>query len=142
MINATPFSKTGQQRWTENLFLLLCGGVLYYGAEVAFRGWSHWSMAVCGGLALLFLYRFNERWPRLSLPLRAFIGALAVTALEFCAGCVFNLWLGMKIWDYSNLPLQLLGQICLPFSVIWFAACFPVCGFCRLLRRKLFLQAR
>lgn len=25
-----------------------------------------------------------------------------------------------NVWDYSNMPFNLLGQICLPFTVIWF----------------------
>ena len=29
-------------------------------------------------------------------------------------------WLGLHIWDYSSLPFNLLGQICLPFTVLWF----------------------
>ena len=28
--------------------------------------------------------------------------------------------LGLNIWDYSNMPLNLWGQICLPFSCLWF----------------------
>ena len=47
-----------------------------------------------------------------------------VTFVEFCAGCVLNLWLGLDIWDYSDIPFNLLGQICLPFSLVWWVLCF------------------
>lgn len=52
---------------------------------------------------------------------RGLLGALIVTAAEFCAGYVLNILLGLGIWDYSRLPLNLMGQICLPFSLIWWA---------------------
>ena len=47
------------------------------------------------------------------------IGSAIVTALEFATGCIVNLWLGWDVWDYSNLPFNILGQICLPFSLLW-----------------------
>ena len=41
-----------------------------------------------------------------------------------------NLALEWKVWDYSHTPLNLWGQICLPFSLLWFAVCIPVCAVC------------
>ena len=38
----------------EFLFLLGVGGSVYYGVEVLFRGFSHWSMFLLGGLRLVF----------------------------------------------------------------------------------------
>ena len=38
----------------------------------------------------------------------------------FLTGCIVNLLLGFHVWDYSDLPLNILGQICIPFSIIWF----------------------
>ena len=35
------------------------------------------------------------------------------------AGLVLNICLGMAVWDYSTLPGNLWGQICLPFSALW-----------------------
>lgn len=43
---------------------------------------------------------------------------IVVTILEFICGCVINLWLNWGVWDYSNMPFNLLGQICLPFSLL------------------------
>ena len=45
--------------------------------------------------------------------------AAMVTAAEFAAGCVLNLWLGLGVWDYTDMPFNLMGQICLPFSAAW-----------------------
>ena len=48
------------------------------------------------------------------------IGAIVITALEFVCGCIVNLWLDWNVWNYSNMPFNLFGQICLPFSILWF----------------------
>ncbi|MCL2677870.1 MAG: putative ABC transporter permease [Clostridiales bacterium] len=47
------------------------------------------------------------------------IGGAAITAVEFVAGCVVNLWWGLGVWDYSGVFLNVLGQICLPFFFLW-----------------------
>lgn len=56
--------------------------------------------------------------------LQAVVCAALVTLVEFVAGCVLNLWIGLDIWDYSDIPFNLLGQICLPFSLVWLVLCF------------------
>lgn len=48
------------------------------------------------------------------------IGCVIITALEFAAGCIVNLWLGLDVWDYSQKPLNLLGQISLGSSAAWY----------------------
>ena len=120
------------------LFLFLNGGVLYYAIEIFWRGWSHWSMALCGAVCFALMYRFNRRHAKTLLVLRALFGALLITATELCAGTVLNLWLRMNIWDYHDMPLQFLGQICLPYSVLWFLLCIPVFAFCTVIRRAFF----
>lgn len=58
------------------------------------------------------------------LLLKCFLGDLIITAVELIFGLIFNLKYHMQVWDYSNMPLNLLGQICLPFSILWFALSF------------------
>ncbi len=45
--------------------------------------------------------------------------ALTVTAVELAFGVVLNLVLKLDVWDYTNVPLNFLGQICLPFTLVW-----------------------
>lgn len=33
-------------------------------------------------------------------------------------------FVGMGVWDYSRVPLNLWGQICLPFTLIWLGFSF------------------
>ena len=120
------------------LFLLVAGGTLYYLLEVAVRGWSHWSMAICGGFCLLGIYYMNRALDDTPLLLRAALGALLITAVELAAGCIVNLALGWRVWDYSMHPPHLWGQICLYASARWVILCIPVCLGCTALRRFVF----
>jgi uncharacterized membrane protein len=47
------------------------------------------------------------------------IGAAAVTAVELCSGLVINVWLGLDVWNYIEMPFNVLGQICLPYMILW-----------------------
>jgi uncharacterized membrane protein len=49
------------------------------------------------------------------------IAAGIITAVEFVSGLILNLWLNLGVWDYSHMPLNLFGQICLPYAGLWFA---------------------
>lgn len=110
--------------------LFTVGGVGYYAMEMAWRGRSHWSMALCGGVCLCAIYYTNRRLRRKSIVLRALLGSVIITAAELLCGCFVNLKMHWGVWDYSALPLNLWGQICLPFSLLWAALCLPVCAVC------------
>lgn len=102
--------------------LFLIGGALYYCIEIAWRGHSHWTMAVVGGICFVIIGGFNDYIPwEMPIWQQAGIGALFVTAMELVVGVPLNLMLGLHIWDYSNVPFNFLGQICLPFSLLWVA---------------------
>lgn len=51
--------------------------------------------------------------------LLALVGGGVATAAEFFMGMFYRRVLGVEFWDYSGLPLNVSGQICLPFSVAW-----------------------
>lgn len=129
------------QRAVELPFLLLFGGTLYYLAEVLWRGRSHWSMAVCGAVCFLFIYRLNQKYPRVPAVLRALAGGLFITLQELLFGCLFNLALDMHVWDYSHVPLHLWGQICLPYSLLWCLLCLGLGPVTRTIRRRVFYCA-
>ena len=102
------------------LILIGIGGLLYVLIELVFRGRSHWTMFLVGGLCFWLIGLINEVLPwEMPLWKQCIIGAVIVTAIEFLAGCIINLWLGWDVWDYSNMPFNVLGQICLPFSLLW-----------------------
>ena len=103
--------------------LFLFGGEVYVAMEMICRGYSHYSMFIVGGLCFLIIGSLNE-WNKkdMSLVKQGIIGAIIITTIEFITGCIVNLWLGLDVWDYSDMPFNVLGQICLPFTVLWFFA--------------------
>lgn len=88
--------------------------------EILWRGYSHWAMFFVGGFAFLCVGAINEiiSWD-VPLIVQMILGGQIITMIEFVAGCVLNLWLKWNVWDYSNLPFNVLGQICLPFTLLW-----------------------
>lgn len=97
------------------------GGGIYTFLEMVFRGRTHWTMFLLGGLCFVIVGLLNEHlfpWD-LALMQQAVIGAVIITVLEFLTGCIVNLWLEWGVWDYSGLPCNLLGQICLYYFLLW-----------------------
>ena len=105
----------------QELILGLTGGLGYYCIELAWRGWSHPSMVAVGGLCFWGMGRLPDR----PLWQQALLGAGLITGVEFLSGCVLNLWLRWAVWDYSRLPGNLQGQICLPYSLMWCLLAIP-----------------
>ena len=100
--------------------LFIIGGLIYFVLEMLFRGRSHWTMVVVGGVCFLICGAINEIFDYdMSLLKQGMICAALVTGVELIAGIIINLWMGLNVWDYSNMPLNLFGQICLPFSLLW-----------------------
>lgn len=112
------------KRLKEYLFLWVLGGSLYYTIEMVFRGFSHWSMFVLGGVCFLFFgaQGMAVRW-RDPLWLQVLRCSIFVTACEFITGIIVNKWFQWYVWDYSDQPFNILGQICLPFAIIFSGLC-------------------
>ncbi len=108
------------KRLSEYLFLWAVGGSIYYGFELLFRGFSHWSMFVLGGICFVF-FAVQGRMVLWQDPLWLQLARcmVFVTSMEFITGIIVNKWLLLNVWDYSRLPLQLFGQICVPFIIIF-----------------------
>jgi uncharacterized membrane protein len=108
-----------------NKYLLLfnAGGLSYVITELLWRGWTHWTMFILGGICFICLGLINEILPW-SMPLwqQVLIGACIITALEFITGCIVNLRLGWHVWNYSAMPGNVLGQICPQYFLLWLPA--------------------
>lgn len=105
----------------KGLALFLIGGATYALLEVIWRGYTHVTMFVLGGVLFIVLGALNENLLEWDTPLfiQGLIGAVVVTSAELISGIVLNLWLGMNVWSYSDIPFNFMGQICLPFSLLW-----------------------
>ena len=122
----------------EYSFIYCLGAVLYSGIEIAFRGFTHWTMALTGGLAYLLIYITSFRIKAKGIFVRCLSGCGIITALEFIVGCIVNRKLHMNVWDYSQRPGHILGQICPLFSLIWFLLSIPAVLLSFFIKSKLF----
>lgn len=95
--------------------LFYLGGAVYMTLEFAWRGRSHGSMFLLGGLCFCVLGRLGSR--PLPTAVKTAAGAVVVTGLELATGLAVNQ--DHRIWDYRRMPLNFRGQICLPYSLLW-----------------------
>ena len=121
-------------RWSKpalSMLLWTWGGTVYYLLEVAYKSLTghperiSWTMLVIAILLCIPVERCGAELPwDCPLWLQALCCAMLVTAVEFVSGLVLNVWLGLDIWDYSDLPFNFMGQICLQFFFVWWGLCF------------------
>lgn len=111
--------------WRKSVLFYL-GGCAYMGLELIWRGYSHGSMFLAGGLCFLLIGHLNAVRPRLPLPLRAMFGAVIITSVELLFGLLVNR--DYAVWDYRGNPGNLWGQICPGFMVLWAVLTLPALG--------------
>ena len=106
----------------EMIAVYVTGGLLYGLIELLWRGWTHWSMLLCGGACFALMYQISLS--ALTFPWKCLLSACVITAVE-------------QVWDYSSLPGNLWGQICPQFFLMWLLLSVPGLGLCRLLSTAL-----
>lgn len=112
------------RRWSDlalhAVFGLIAGGI-YLLIELAWRGYTHWTMLPLAAVIFVCAGVLDERENPPPFWGQVVIGTGIATALEFAAGLILNLWLGLGIWDYSHMAGNILGQICPQFTLAWAA---------------------
>lgn len=105
--------------------------VLGWVAEVAFaavkehrlvnRGFLNGPLCPIYGFGMVAMLLLLAPWPD-SLP-AVFLGGMVITtAIEWLAGWILYKLFRARWWDYSSMPFNLGGFVCLPFSLLWGAA--------------------
>lgn len=102
--------------WKKSVLFYL-GGCAYVGLELLWRGRSHGSMFLAGGLCFLLIGHLGEVEPKLPLAARCVAGAGIVTMVELGIGLLCNR--SYQVWDYRGQVGNFLGQICPAFSLLW-----------------------
>lgn len=120
-----------------HIFVFLIGALGYGLLEILWRGRTHWSMLLAGGICFSVYYKLCKDEKNMPLFKKCTLGALVITCVELIFGTVFNVALSMDVWDYSHLPLNFYGQICLPFFILWFFLCMPLTFLCDKLEKTL-----
>jgi len=126
---------------------LLAGilGVFLEGAfcMIKYKRWeSHVTTAwgqynIVYGLGATVLYILAMALPIPKLFWKIIVMALLVTLVEFVCGLILKYWLGMKAWDYSKQPLNIMGLICPAFTFAWALLSLVMCLICKPLTKML-----
>lgn len=125
-----------RKRITQDGALFSIGGLLYCAIEIVWRGYTHWSMILTGGCCCVVLIRVFGKITHFKTYSKCLIGSGIITSIEFLAGCIVNIWLKMNVWDYSNMPFNILGQICPIYSVLWALLSLPLVKLCSFLNDR------
>lgn len=104
----------------KEFILFIIGGLLYYGIEVLWRGHSDFTMVIVGGICFVLIGGLNN-WFTFEMGLieQSLISSIIVTIIEYISGYILNIKLNLGIWEYSQIPFNLNGQICLLYSSLW-----------------------
>ena len=117
---------------SEKVISFAAGCALYPLLELLWRGRTHWSMALAGGLAGLCLYPVCTKKGNKMVCCKVMA---IITLIELAFGVVFNIILKMNVWDYSKQRWNLWGQICLPYCLLWLLLAVPIRALCRGLKQ-------
>lgn len=103
------------------LILFSLGGIFYLLIEMLWRGYSHWTMFILGGACFVLIGVINEFFTyEIPLFIQMLIGTFIITLLEFVTGCIVNLHFHLNVWNYYDMPYNIMGQVCLPYMLCWF----------------------
>lgn len=109
-----------------SVLLWVWTGTLYFFLEVIWKTAGgrpetiSWTMLLLAILLAVPLERFGAELPwEMPLAVQSALCGAAITAVEFAAGLIINVWLGMGVWDYSAMPGNIMGQVCPQFLVLW-----------------------
>ncbi len=106
------------------------GAVGYALIEILWRGHTHWTMVLTGGACLTLIYKTEKRYRDTPRWKRCVVGSEVITLFELAVGFLVNILLDWAVWDYSSQPLNLFGQICPMYCLLWFLLCVPATCFC------------
>lgn len=122
----------------------LFGGTLYFCVEIMTRGYSHYSMFICGGLSFIFVGMAGKfileksTCPEMAIASIMLVGSLIITTMELVTGVIVNIIFDMRVWDYSDMYCNVLGQICPLFSGFWAMISLPCVYLDSMMRKYIF----
>ena len=88
---------------------LIFGGGVYIIIEILYRGYSHWSMAIAGGVSFLLLHGLFSKFSGMHMILKLVACLIIISSVEFLVGYIVNMRFRWNIWDYSNHRYNLSG---------------------------------
>lgn len=129
----------------EDIIVWLSGGIIYFLLEQLIRGYSHISMFICGGFALLVVGRLGEIL-KIYIDKKSkyyvfvmFGGSAIITLIELFTGIIVNVIMELDVWNYGEMFMNFRGQICFAYSVLWGFASLVCVKINYILRQKIFV---
>ena len=108
------------------IIMFFTGGFIYCGIEILYRGFSHISMLITGGICFLLVGVVeNMLGESASVIAQMVVCGLMITVIEFLVGMIVNKQMHLNVWDYSGEQYNLKGQICLLNTNLWFLLSGP-----------------
>ncbi len=104
----------------KNIYIFLTGAIGYGIIEILWRGYTHPSMLIAGGICLWLIWKISLYFAPLSIFKKSLLSAFSITTVEIITGFIVNINLNLHVWDYSDMKFNLAGQVCLLYSVLWF----------------------
>ena len=109
------------------VIMFLSGGFLYCGIEILYRGYSHISMLIAGGICFILVGAVeNILGSTASIISQMLWCGIMITTVEFIVGIIVNKHMHLNVWDYSGEQYNFKGQICLLYSNMWFLLSYPM----------------
>ena len=100
------------------LLLFTFSGYIYVCMELLFRGRSDISMMFCASICVVPMVLLNNKFSyEADFLLQLVLCTIFATFVEYIFGIIFNA--DYHIWDYRNMPFNIDGMVCLPFSLLW-----------------------
>ena len=103
----------------KEFIIFIIFGLMYVTIELLYRGHTHYSMFIVGGICGVLIGLINDNTPDMPLLPQCVLGTVIITVIELLTGLFLNVYLGLNVWDYSNQPFNFMGQICPQFCIIW-----------------------
>ena len=122
-------------KFLRGCILFYIGGTAYMILEFLWRGRSHGSMFLLGGLCFLLVGSGASKFQNIPVPVRPLLGAAAITGLELITGWLVNR--DHSVWDYRDQLFQFQGQVCLAFSLLWVPVSLAAMELYAITQRKL-----
>lgn len=97
-------------------------GLCYAVIEILCRGYTFLQMVWIGGLCGVLIGLLNEMpyFRNQRIWMQSVIGTVITLIIEFTSGYLFNIKMHMDLWNYTGIPCNFMGQICLRTAVGWF----------------------
>lgn len=123
------------RRMAEYTAVFAVGAVGYALIELLWRGRTHWTMMLTGGVCMAFIYHTEKRYCDAPRWKRCLADTEMISLCELAVGFFVNILFDWHVWDYSSLPLNIFGQICPLYAFLWFMLCLPTTYMCTAMQK-------